>query len=98
MTPSITAVSAGLRRLRPVQQQRRDLVLATEVGIEVAAQPTSRQRVVARIDVVRPDLEACDLQAGGSQRPHQSGGNGRLAVTRAGSSDHQTGKRRGRLW
>ena len=76
----MTAMSAGSAS-RPVQQQRRYLLLATEVGIEVASQPAGGQRVVARVDVVRPDFEACDLQPCGSQRTHQSGGNCGLAVT-----------------
>ena len=82
----------GFRSPCPMQQQRRYLLLPAEVGIEVASQPAGGQRVVARVDVVRPDFEACDFQTCGSQRTHESGGNGCLAVTRTGSGDHQTGK------
>ena len=40
-------------RSSAVQQQRRQLVLAARIGVEVAPEATGRQRVVARVDVVR---------------------------------------------
>ena len=79
----------GLRRHRPVQQQRDDLILGAQVRVEVAAGATGGQGVVAGVDVVRSDLEAGHLQALGAQRAHQPGGHRRLPVARAWRGHHQ---------
>ena len=70
----------GIRRLRAVQQQWRHQILSAEVGIEVASRPTGRQRVVARVDIVRAHLEARNLQARRPKCPHQPGCHGGLAM------------------
>jgi hypothetical protein len=52
MTPSMIATSARRESVRRAQQ-RRYLLFATEIGIKIAPDPTSGQRVIAGIDVVR---------------------------------------------
>ena len=74
ITPSRTAMSAGLGVLAPCEQQRRHLVRPAQVRVEVAPGPPGGQRVVARVDVVRADLEPGHLQALAAQGPHQPGG------------------------
>ena len=53
------------RRRRAVQEQRDDPLLADQPGVEVAAGPAGRQRVIGRVDVVRADLVRRDRQARG---------------------------------
>ena len=77
MTPSMTAMSAPAA---PWREQRRDQVLAAQHRVQVAARPPGRQRVVAGVDVVGPDLVPGHRQAAGAQRRHQPGGHGGLAV------------------
>ena len=58
----------GFRRARPPGEHRRDLVLADQPRVEVAAGPARGERVVARVDVVRADLVRRDRQAPRAQR------------------------------
>ena len=53
----MTAMSAPAA---PWRSERRDQLGAAEEGVEVAARAARRERVVARVDVVGPDLEALD--------------------------------------
>ncbi len=76
-----------LRGARPPGEQGRDLVLADQPGVEVAAWPARGERVVARVDVVGPDLVRRDLQAALAQRAEQAGRDRRLAVTAARRRD-----------
>ena len=73
----------------PVQQQRGELIGPAQVRVEVAPWPSGGERVVARVDVVRTDLEPRDLEPLGPQRPHQPGGHGRLPVPGRGRGDQQ---------
>ena len=82
----------GLRRPRAVQQQRRHQVLPAKIGIEVASGPTGRQRVIARVDVIRAHLEARNFHSGRAKCTHQPGGHGGLAMSRTRSGDHQPGE------
>ena len=59
MTPSTTATS---QPAEPCSEQRRDQLLADHERVEVAAEPAGGERVVARVDVVRADLERADPQ------------------------------------
>src|SRR5271155_6212582 len=67
--------------------QRGDELRAAEKRIEVAPGTPSGERVVARIDVVGPDLEALNGRAVGTQRADQSARDRRLACARARAGD-----------
>ena len=73
----------------PVQQQRLDERLVGEEGVEVAARPPGRERVVPGVDEVGADLEPAHGEALPAQRGHQPRRDGRLAVAgcRGGHDD-----------
>ncbi len=77
------------RYVRTVQQQRHQLILPTEEGIQVATRPAGGQRVVAGVDEVRSDLETGRHQPVGPEGGQQPGGHGGLAVSRRRCRDHQ---------
>ena len=66
-----------------VQRQRRHQLRAGEERVEVAARPARRERVVARVDVVRADLEALHHQPPRAQGADQPAGDRGLARARA---------------
>ena len=77
-----------LRARRPVPEQRGDPVLADQHRIEVPARPPGREGVVARVDVVGPDLERRHRRPAAAQRGHQPGRDRRLpAARRRGGND-----------
>ena len=76
---------------RAVQEQRRHPVLALQHRIEVARRSAGGQRVVAGIDVVRPDLVPRDLEPATAQCRHQAGRDRGLPVPGARRSDDDAG-------
>ena len=77
MTPSTTATSAS--RASSVCKQALDDGRRHQPQVEVArALSAARARVVARVDVVGPDLERPHAQPSATQRRHQPHRDGRL--------------------
>ncbi len=70
-----------------VQEQRRDELRPGQERVEVAARAPGRQRVVAGVDVVRPDLEALHDLPARAQRRDEPAGDGGLARARARPRD-----------
>ena len=95
-TEGCNIVLRGLRRQCAVQQQRRHQLLPAEIRIEVASGPPGRQRVVARVDIVRAHLEARNRHSGRAKCTHQPGGHSCLVMSRTRSGDHQPGDLRHR--
>ena len=80
-----------VRTRRAMAEERRDQLGSAEEGVEVAARAARRERVIGRIDVVGPDLEALDRQPRRAQRPDQAARDGRLAGARVRPRDHDPG-------
>ena len=70
-----------------VARQGRDQLRPGEERVEVPPRPPGGQRVVARVDVVGPDLEALHAQPARAQRPDQPARDRRLAGARARPRD-----------
>ena len=81
-----------VRAARPVQQQGHDPVLPDQVRVQVAPRASGGERVVAGVDVVGTDLVPGDDEATASQRRHQPGRDGRLALPRRRRSHHEPGQ------
>ncbi len=82
-----------VRARRAVQEQRGDPLRAAQIRVQIAAGAAGGQGVVARVDVVRPDLVRRDRQTGLGEGRHQAGGDGRLARAGGGRGDDETGDR-----
>jgi hypothetical protein len=80
-----------------VPRQWSDQRRSGQEGVEVAARPARSQGVVARVDVVRPDLEALHDQTPLAQRRDQPAGDRRLARARARPRDDDPRDHRERL-
>ena len=74
-----------------VPVERRDQLLADQHRVQVAARPVSSQRVIARVDVVRPHLERCHAVAGLSQGADQSRCHRGFSAARCRRCDHDGG-------
>ena len=69
----------------------RHRILATDPCIEVPGRPPRRQRVVARVDEVGPDLGGADRDAAG-EGCHEPGRNRGLARARVGRGNDDPGR------
>ena len=77
--------------LLPVPRERRNQLGTAQKGVEVAPRPSGGERVVARIDVVGPDLEALHDAPSRAQRADQAAGHGGLPGARARARDDDAG-------
>ena len=77
-----------VRTLRAVAHERRDQLRPAEERVQVAPRPRRRQRVMARVDVVRAHLEALHREAARPQCADQPARDRRLARARARARDH----------
>jgi hypothetical protein len=82
----------GSAKSSTVQEQRDEPLLADQVRVEVASGSSGGEGVVARVDVVGPDLVARHGAAGPSQRRHESSRDRRLAMAGGGRSDDDAGQ------
>ena len=71
--------------------ERRDQLGPAQEGVEVAPGPARGERVIARIDVVGPDLVALHDAPARAQRADQAAGDRRLPGARARPGDHDAG-------
>ena len=83
-----------LRPRRPVSEQRGDPVLADQYRIQVPARPPGGEGVIARVDVVGPDLERRHRGPAAAQRGHEAGRDRRL-VAWCGDPEARAARRRG---
>ena len=82
-----------VRRRGAGEEQGYEAVLADEMRIEVAPRLAGRERVIARVDVVRTDLVSRDHVTRRRQCGHEPGRHSGLAVPGGGGCDDEAGKR-----
>ena len=85
MTPSTTAMSAPVAA---VAHERRHQLGPAQERVEIATRPARSERVVARIDVVGPDLEPLHHVPARPQRPDDAARDRRLPRPRARARNH----------